>query len=239
MPVSQSSVDGLRRDVDRLNQPLRIVLLGFVVLKELFSNLKAEHKLADFPKQAAPAILAALKETLPAETWCAPQLSGPANQIRSELQQSLTPALGEQGADSLARVIMGTRPPALQLEEHLTSDCIIGLYPQGDEATGSFLMRLKPGLSGLTASHLLCSVAGPALREIQGNNLRVFIDRSIRGLPKGKGKGQGPGRNKGKSKGQKGGRGRLGIRQPAPPANLPPPPAANPPAPPAGGMAEE
>ncbi|OLP82407.1 hypothetical protein AK812_SmicGene36929 [Symbiodinium microadriaticum] len=125
MPVSQSSLDGLRRDVDRLNQPLRIVLLGFVVLKELFSNLKAEHKLAEFPKQAAPAILAALKETLPAEAWCAPQLSGPANQIR------------------------------------------------------------------------------PALREIQGNNLRVFIDRSIRGLPKGKGKGQGPGRNKGKSKGQK------------------------------------
>ena len=203
MPVSQSSLDGLRRDVDRLNQPLRIVLLGFVVLKELFSNLKAEHKLAEFPKQAAPAILAALKETLPAEAWCAPQLSGPANQIRGELQQSVVPALGEHGAESLARVLMGTRPPALQLEEHLTSDCIIGLYPQGDEATGNFLMRLKPGLSGLTASHLLSSVAGPALREIQGNNLRVFIDRSIRGLPKGKGKGQGPGRNKGKSKGQK------------------------------------
>ena len=48
---------------------------------------------------------------------------------------------------------MGTRPPALQLEEHLTSDCIIGLYPQEDEATGNFLMRLNPGLPGLTSSH--------------------------------------------------------------------------------------
>ena len=65
--------------------------------------------------------------------------------------------------------------------------------------------------------HLLCSVAGPALREIPGTNMRIFIDGSIRGLPKGKGKGQGPGRGRGTGKGQKGGRRRLGIRHPAPP----------------------
>ena len=64
------------------------------------SNLKAEHKLADFPKQAAPAILASLKDNLPANVWCAPQLSGPADQIRTELQRSLVPALGERLAQN-------------------------------------------------------------------------------------------------------------------------------------------
>ena len=80
MPVAQSAVDGLRRDVDRLNQPLRVVLLSFTALKkEFLSSLKDERKLADFPRRAAPVILAALKATLPATKWCVSQLSVPAD----------------------------------------------------------------------------------------------------------------------------------------------------------------
>ena len=81
--------------------------------------------------------------------------------------------------------MVGTRPPALQLEECLIPENVVGLYPQGDENSGNFLMRIKPGLAGLTASHIISNVAGPILRELPECNMRSFIDRSIRGIPKG------------------------------------------------------
>ena len=85
-------------------------------------------------------------------------------------------------------------------------------------------MRIKPGLAGLTASHIISNVAGPILRELPECNMRSFIDRSIRGIPKGnakgKGKKQGAGKGRG-GKGKKGGGGRLGVRNPGPPRQQP------------------
>ena len=93
MQVSKGSVDDLRHDVNRLSQPLRVVLLGFTVLKELYLGLKREQSLTELPKKAVPALLSALKATLPAEKWCAPQISAPAAQVRTELQTSLHQAI--------------------------------------------------------------------------------------------------------------------------------------------------
>ena len=99
----------------------------------------------DFPKQAIPVLLATLKAEIPAEKWCAPQLQGQVGDAGS-----LKSALGREGAESLAAIVVGTRPPALQLEECLIPENVVGLYPQGDENSGNFLMRIKPGLAGLT-----------------------------------------------------------------------------------------
>ena len=102
MPVSQAAVDHLRRDVDRLTQPLRVVLIGFSMLKDLYLSLKEQHKLTDFPKEAIPVLLATLKAQIPAEKWCAPQLSPAAARVRSEMQVSLESALGREGAESIS-----------------------------------------------------------------------------------------------------------------------------------------
>ena len=59
MPVSKGSVDILRRDVNRLSHPLRVVLIGFTVLKELCLGLKCEHNLTELPTKAVPVLLSA------------------------------------------------------------------------------------------------------------------------------------------------------------------------------------
>ena len=73
------------------------------MLRDIYSELNDSHSLSDMPRRAIPAALATLKERLPEAKWCAPQLSGPAAQIRTQFQKSLQPALGEQGAGSLVR----------------------------------------------------------------------------------------------------------------------------------------
>ena len=89
-------------------------------------------------------------------------------------------------------------------------------------------MRLRPGSSGLQASRILTEVVGPYLREMEGCSMRIFLDRSIRGLGKGQAKGKGRGKGKaGKGK-QRGGRG----APPRQPQNLPPPPQRCPSRPP-------
>ena len=60
----------------------------------------------DFPKQAIPVLLATLKAQIPAEKWCAPQLQGQVGDAGS-----LKSALGREGAESLAAIVVGTRPP--------------------------------------------------------------------------------------------------------------------------------
>ena len=218
---SQTEIDALRRDVDRLNQPLRLVLVGFVALGTLHEELSGSRQLKDFPKRAIPMFLKSLRDTLPAEKWCAPTLSATGKMARDELVDQFQPTLGE-GAGPLATIAVGTRPLALVLEECLTADNYLGIYRQGEGA--------RPGSLGLQASRILTEVVGPYLREMEGCSMRIFLDRSIRGQGKGQAKGKGRGKGKaGKGK-QKGGRG----GPPRQPQNLPPPPDVAPPVPPAG-----
>ena len=129
--------------------------------------------------------------------------------------------------------------PALVLEECLTADNCLGIYRQGEGAS-NFLMRLRPGSSGLQASRILTEVVGPYLREMEECRMRIFLDRSIRGQGKGQAKGKGRGKGKaGKGK-QKGGRGAPRQPQNLPPNVAPPVPPAVPPAPaaPEGGAAD-
>ena len=94
MPQSQSAGDHLRRDVARLNQPLRIVLLGFTVLQDLYVELKADHNLADLPQKAVTTILAALKGCHPRGKMVCPQPSVLAAQVQFELKKNLQLASG-------------------------------------------------------------------------------------------------------------------------------------------------
>ena len=54
------------------------------MLRDIYSELNDSHSLSDMPRRAIPAALATLKELLPEAKWCAPQLSGPAAQIRTQ-----------------------------------------------------------------------------------------------------------------------------------------------------------
>ncbi|OLQ03231.1 hypothetical protein AK812_SmicGene13846 [Symbiodinium microadriaticum] len=189
-----SEVDALRRDVDRLNQPLRLVLVGFVALGTLFDELSGSRQLKDFPKRAIPVFLKSLRDTIPPATWCAPTLPATGKRARDELAEQLQLTLGAR-AGPLATIAVGIRPPALALEECSTTDKCLGIYRQGEGAS-NFLMRLRPGSSGLQASRILTEVVGPYLREMEGCNMRTFLDRSIRGQWKGPAKGKGRGKGK-------------------------------------------
>ena len=191
---SQNEVDALRRDVDRLNQPLRLVLVGFVALGTLFDELSGSRQLKDFPKRAIPVFLKSLRDTIPPATWCAPTLPATGKRARDELAEQLQLTLGAR-AGPLATIAVGIRPPALALEECSTTDKCLGIYRQGEGAS-NFLMRLRPGSSGLQASRILTEVVGPYLREMEGCNMRTFLDRSIRGQGKGPAKGKGRGKGK-------------------------------------------
>ena len=105
---SQADIDALRRDVDRLNQPLRLVLVGFLALGTLFEELSGSRQLKDFPKRAIPVLLKSLRDTLPADKWCAPTLSSTGKRARDDLAEQLRPTLGE-GANPLATIAVGSR----------------------------------------------------------------------------------------------------------------------------------
>ena len=107
---SQNEVDALRRDVHRMNQPLRLVLVGFVAVGTLFDKLSRQLK--DFPRRAIPVFLKSLRDTIPPATWCTQAFSATGKRARDELAEQLQPTLGE-GAGPVATIAVGTRPPAL------------------------------------------------------------------------------------------------------------------------------
>ena len=90
---------------------------------------------------------------------------------------------------------MGEAPPALQLAAYCTAENVIGIFHQ----TGSnYLLRVRAGYAGSIISHLLSQIAGRMLRDAEGVNARIFLDRNIRGASKRAARGQG---NKGRGKG--------------------------------------
>ena len=222
---SQNEVDALRRDVDRLNQPLRLVPVGFVALGTLFDELSGSRQLKDFPKRAIPVFLKSLRTRSHRQHGARQRYRPLEKGLGMNLQSSSSP----HGAGPLATIAVGTRPPALVLEECLTTDICLGIYRQGEGAS-NFLIRLRPGSSGLQASRILTEVVGPYLREMEGCNMRIFLDRSNRG--QGKGPAKGRGRGKGKKRKTKGRTRRAPTATTEPPATTqrgPPSACAGPP----------
>ena len=56
MPPKQD-FQQVQRDLNFMQLPLRIILLNFAFLNETYDKLKAEHRLADFPKEAIPLLM--------------------------------------------------------------------------------------------------------------------------------------------------------------------------------------
>ena len=205
MPSQTAEIQNLRRDLDLQNQPLRVVLVGFPGLDAVHDELEAKKELHELKSRAPTLIQEALKQAL-GEKWLEPRLTRADLEVRDVLARGLSERLGDGGAHDLATIAIGSKPPALQLEECLRGRSILGVYRQG---LGAYLLRLRPGLQGLSASFVLADVAGSLLRESE-SPARIFLDRSIRGKGskgcEGKGKGKDKGK-KGKGKGGKGGRG--------------------------------
>ena len=165
------------------------------------TSTKAEHRLKDFTEEAIPVIQTVLRDSLQA-TWCQPRLGAAATHVVETLTGTLQARLGD-AAQGLLQHVVGESPPALQLSTYFTASAVVGVFRQRGS---DYLLRLRAGYAGSLVSFLLVQVAGQMLRSA-ASPYRIFLDRNIRGLSKGKGKGAG-GRGKGKGKGAgKGGKG--------------------------------
>ena len=201
MPTQQ---DLIRRDVDLLAQQCRIVLVNVTCLDAEYERLQGSNELKEFTAAAFPLVQTALREAL-GDVWCQPQLSTAAVRVVSTMSEALTHNLGEM-AEGMLQHIIGETPPALQLAHYLTPQAVIGIFRQRGS---DYLLRLRSGYAGSLVLYILAQIAGPMLRNSENSTLRIFLDRNIRGVTKGKGKGRGKGKGKGKAAAPgKGGRGR-------------------------------
>ena len=224
------------RDVDLLAQQYRIVLVNFTCLDAEYERLQGSNELKEFTAAALPLVQTAWREAL-GDVWCQSQLAAAAVRVVSTMSEALTHNLGEM-AEGMLQHIIGETPPALQLAHYLTPQAVIGIFRQRGS---DYLLRLRSGYAGSLVLYILAQIAGPMLRNSENSTLRIFLDRNIRGVTKGKGKGRGKGKGKGKAAAPgKGGRGR-GAGNRAKAESVPrivkllrPPPAPPPPPRPSG-----
>ncbi|CAE8672146.1 unnamed protein product [Polarella glacialis] len=179
----QMTVARTRMDLDYVLQPTRIVILSSQALKTEYDNLKANHELDKF-KEKLPSILLTDLNRVAGRALSVHPATVVEQALGDELTRQLSHALGEDTASMLAGATLGQASPLEKPHAHLAATSIVGVYPSGEHG---FLLKMRFGLDALTVAWVVESALGPALRE-PADQLRVFLDRNIRGAGKGEGR---------------------------------------------------